>query len=112
MSAAMEHMRAMTPSMGNMPMNPGRHGMMAFGLGKDEHGRNIARFGKVTKNDAGETVEEKFMEKCLDPEREQIAEKSPEAAIDESDCIEVDAIEVEEAGGQIEGSEGDREKKD
>ena len=90
LSSMLQNMQSMVPSMGNMPMNPGKHGMIAFGVGKDKHGRNVARFGKVIKNDAGETTEEKFMEKCLDPEREKIAEKSPEA-VDEGNCIEVEA---------------------
>ena len=75
-------------------MRPGNHGMVAFGIGKDEHGRNIARFGKVVKNDAGETTEEKFVEKCLDPERDGLTDSQSPPNFAEDDCIEVEAIEV------------------
>mmetsp|Transcript_8423 Transcript_8423/g.12720 ORF Transcript_8423/g.12720 Transcript_8423/m.12720 type:complete len:150 (-) Transcript_8423:8-457(-) len=97
LQSVMNNLQQMSSS-GNLPMDPGKHGMIAFGIGKDKHGRNMAKFGKIMKNDAGETTEEKYMEKCLDPEREKLEETPPEPIDDGGNCIEVESFDVDPEG--------------
>lgn len=64
-------------------------GMMAFGIGKDEHGRRVVKAAKSVVNEDG-TKKTDYFEKVLDPPQEDnLLPKEAPRGVDDASCTEI-----------------------